>query len=205
MLAGCHVGDGTGHLDGKLFLTPCTADSDYGSSPTTPADYHMNPSFFVASPISDFPGPHPVNRISIRVQSSGIRIEEADVMSMLVANDLPVAQMLNQPMDVGPATNVRATLNLHVSCPAQSVEMELDGQITWTSFGSAAPPASTVPADFKINFDDRLAANFSFDVVDRRALTLGGQGGVPVAPSAAGHLDGSFDFIVREGRAAQSP
>jgi hypothetical protein len=94
-------------------------------------------------------------------------------------------------------------LNLNATCPSASVGMELDGTITWTSFGSAAPP--NVPTSFDINPDDRLAATFSFDIVDRRALTLGGQGGVPVAPSAAGHVDGSFDFIVREGRAAQSP
>jgi len=203
MLAGCSVGAGKGNLDGTLFVRPCTGDSDYGSSPAAPQPYHMNPQFFVAAPIDDFPGPHPVNRLSVRVQPSGNRLEEADVMSMVIANCLEVAQTVGQAIDVGPATNVRATLNLNASCPAASVEMELDGTLTWTRFGTATPP--NVPNDFRINFDDPLTATFSFDVVDRRALTLGGVGGVPTDPSVAGHLDGSFDFVVRQGRAAQSP
>jgi hypothetical protein len=197
------VGTGVGNLDGTLFVRPCTSDSDYGSSSASPRAFHMNPQFFAAAPIDDFPRPHPVNRLYVRMQVQGNRVEEADVMSMVVANDLPVAQALGQPMPMGASTNVRATLNLNATCPNAGVEMELDGTITWTSFGSAAPP--NVPEDFKINFDDRLAANFSFDVIDRRALTLGGSGGVPTDPSASGHLDGAFDFIVHQGRAAQSP
>jgi hypothetical protein len=202
-LSACSVGSGTGTLAGTLFVHPCTSDSDFGSSPATPGNYNMNPQFFVASPINDFPGPNPQNKISIRVQSSGIRIEQADVMSLVIANELPVAQALNQPIEVGPNTNIRATLSLFITCPSVSTAMELDGTITWSKFGSAAPP--NVSNQFRINFEDQLTAQFSFDVVDRRALTLGGSGGVSVTPNVSGHLDGSFDFIVREGRAAQSP
>jgi hypothetical protein len=202
-LCACQVGTGSGSLDGTLFIRPCTSDSDFGSSPTSPRAYHMNPQFFAANPIDGFPGPHPVNRISVRVQASGNRVEEADVMGITIANDLEVAQMVGTPIEVGPATNVRATLNLNITCPDAGAAMELDGTMTWVHFGSAAPP--DVPEDFRIDFDDRLAATVSFDVVDRRALTLGGLGGVPTEPSVFGHLNGTFDFIVHEGRAAQSP
>jgi hypothetical protein len=203
LLPACSVGEGSGSVSGSLFIHPCTSDSDYGSSPTAQKKYDMDPHFFVAAPIDDFPKPDPVNRISMRIQPSGNRVEEADVLIVTVANDLQVAQALGQAMPVGPATNVRATLSMHATCPQVGVQMELDGTITWSTFGKAAPP--NVPNDFNIDFDDRLAATFSFLVVDRRALTLGGLGGVPTDPSAAGHLEGNFDFIVRQGRAAQSP
>ncbi|HEX4458391.1 MAG TPA: hypothetical protein VIA18_10500, partial [Polyangia bacterium] len=67
---------------------------------------------------------------------------------------------------------------------------------TFTKFGSG---------DVKngIQFGDSLDATFSFDVVDRRSITLGGVGSVPVDPAAAGHLEGDFSFVVRQGIAAQ--
>jgi hypothetical protein len=201
---GCGVGSGTGALSGTLWVSPCTSDADYGTSATAPNSYDMQPTFFVASPIDDFRRPHPVNRLSLRVQPQGNRVEEADALILVVANDLPVAQTVGQETDVGAATNVRATLALNARCPEAGVQMELDGKLTWTAFGKATA-GGAVAEDFKIDFDDRLAATFSFEVVDRRALTLGGVGGVPVEPSASGHLDGNFDFIVRQGRAAQSP
>jgi hypothetical protein len=198
----CGLGEGTGSLSGALYLHPCTFDSDFGTSASALGAYNMYPTFFAAAPIDDQRRPYPMNRLSLRMQTSGNRIEEADAFILVIANVKPVAEMLGQPIDVGPATNIRATLSLRQSCPQAPVQMELDGQITWTSFGTAD---QGVPTDFRIEFDDRVAASFSFDVVDRRALTLGGVGGVPAEPAASGHLDGNFDFIVRQGRAAQSP
>ena len=81
--------------------------------------------------------------------------------------------------------------------------MELDGTITFARFGQATAGAA-VPENFAIRFEDPITATFSFDVVDRRALTLGGTGSVPATPETGGHLDGNFDFIVRQGRAAQA-
>lgn len=198
-VAGCGLGNGTGTLAGTLYLRGCTHDYDYGSL-AAPADYDMHPSYFVANPVNALASSeplHPINKISLRVQPTGNRLDEADVLFINVANDADVAGALGTAMPVGPATTVRATLTLNNTCPDAEVQAELDGMITWTSFGGAS-------ATDGIQFGDRLAASFSFNVVDRRSIAIGGLGGVPVQPSAAGALTGSFDFIVRQGKAAQS-
>jgi len=98
---------------------------------------------------------------------------------------------------VGPTTNVRATLTLNQTCPSAEVQSELDGTLTFTSFGGSERVTDG------LQFGDRIAATFDFDVVDRRASTLGGIGAVPATPATAGHIAGNFDFIVRQGKAAQ--
>ena len=55
-----------------------------------------------------------------------------------------------------------------------------------------------------VQFGDRLTATFSFNVVDQRQIAIGGLGGVPTTPAAGGQLTGSFDFVVRQGKAAQA-
>ena len=196
---GCGLGDGTGALSGTLYLRGCTHDYDYGSL-AAPADYDMHPSYFVANPVNALASSeplHPINKVSLRVQPSGNRADEADLLFINVANDADVAAAVGGAMPVGPATTVRASLTLNNTCPDAEVEAELDGTMTWTSFGSANAVEG-------IQFGDRLAATFSFTVVDRRQIAIGGLGGVPVQPSAAGTLSGSFDFVVRQGKAAQS-
>ena len=198
-VAGCGLGDGTGALSGTLYLRGCTHDYDYGSL-AAPADYDMHPSYFVANPVNALASSeplHPINKVSLRVQPSGNRADESDLLFINVANDAEVAAAIGTPMTIGPASGVRATLTLSNTCPSAEVQAELDGTMTWTSFGSAS-------ATDGIQFGDRLAASFDFTVVDRRAIAIGGLGGVPVEPSAKGALSGSFDFIVRQGKAAQS-
>jgi hypothetical protein len=202
VLSGCSLGKGTGALSGSLYVEECTTESDYGAA-GAPAPYNLNPTFFVADPINDFQSEHPDNKVTIRVQSSGQPIELADALIVGIADVGPVALALGQPLPLGPATNVRAGLSLSGSCPAQPVEAEGDGTITFTSFGSAAVGAA-VPADFKLGFGDRLAAEVHIDLIDRRAISLGGSGSVPTAPVLSGHLDGNFDFVIRAGRIAQT-
>jgi hypothetical protein len=206
LLGACELGNGTGNVSGSLYVRSCTNDSDFGNSPTAQRAYNMNPGFFAAAPVEDFEKQHPMNRVSLRIQPSGNRVEEADVLGIQVANAYDVATTVGQNIEVGAATNVRATLNLNVTCPKAEVEMVMQGTINWTNFGSAAP-GGTIPQDFKINYEDRLTASFSFDVIDLRAATLGqiAAGGVSPDAAVSGHLDGNFDFVVRQGRAAQSP
>jgi hypothetical protein len=201
-VTGCLVGEGKGSVSGTLFVQNCTNEQDYGSA-AAPALYNMKPSFFAAEPVDDFQRPHPMNRLAIRIQPTGLLIEQADVLFINIASVRPVAMALGTAIAVGPVTNLRASLQLNSTCPDQQVTGELDGTITFTNFGSAKIGAA-VPDDFRVGFDDRLTASFSFDVVDRRASTLGGIGAVSPAPTLGGHLDGDFDFTVRQGRAAQN-
>jgi hypothetical protein len=198
-VAGCGLGDGNGALAGTLFLRGCTHDFDYGAL-AAPAAYDMHPTYFVADPINALASAealHPINKVTIRVQPSGNRADEADLLFINVADDALVATQVGVAMAIGPTTNVRATLNLNQTCPSAEVEPELDGTMTWTAFGNA-------DATNGLGFGDHLAASFSFDVVDRRQIAIGGIGGVPTTPAAGGHIDGSFDFVIRQGKAAQA-
>ncbi|MGZ3438699.1 MAG: hypothetical protein ACXVDD_04260 [Polyangia bacterium] len=198
-VAGCGLGDGTGSLSGALYLRGCTHTGDYGQL-AAPATYDMHPTYFVADPVNALASSepfHPVNKVSLRVQPSGNRADESDLLFINVGDDAQVAATLGQVLEIGPTSNVRVSLTLNDTCPAAEVEPELDGTMTWQAFGSA-------DATNGIQFGDHLAATFSFTVVDRRAIAIGGLGGVPTAPAAGGAIAGSFDFIVRQGKAAQA-
>ena len=198
------VGDGTGAAAGTLYLRGCTLTSDFGSL-AAPRPYDMHPSFFVADPInvpnfvnngSVEPPLHPVNKVTIRVQPSGKPTEQADLLYFDVADDAQVVAAAGQPMTVGATTVVRASLTLSETCPNAEVVPELDGTVTFTRFGEGQVKNG-------IQFGDTLTATFSFDIIDRRQISIGGVGSVPVEPATAGHLEGNFNFIVRQGIAAQ--
>lgn len=203
--AGC-IGQGTGTVAGTLYLRGCTQTHDYGSL-AAPSAYDMHPSFFVGDPINvptminngtSQPPLHPIDKLTIRVQREGKPMQEADLLYVDIADDAQVAATLGQPLTIGPTTVVRASLTLAETCPNAEVEPELDGTMTFSRFGG-----KDVPDGDGIQFGDHVTASFSLDVVDRRAISLGGVSSVPVDPSASGHLDGDFDFEVRQGIAGQ--
>jgi hypothetical protein len=212
-LVACDVGDGSGAVNGSLFIRQCAQHTAIGAtaeegtaysfgSAADPLGYAMNPSFFAAEPIDDFARLMPNNRLNIRVQSDGSRIEQADVLFINIASVYSVATSLGTDVDVGFNTNVRATLSLNQSCPSPEVTPTLEGVINFKQFGSAA--TGHIQPDFRIVFEDHLEAAFTFHVVDIRAATLGGLGSVPIAPAVGGDISGYFDFIVRQGQRAQA-
>jgi len=211
-VSACALGEGNGSVDGALFIRQCAKRTQVGASgaasaysfgePGAPLNYDMKPSFFAAEPINDFSRLLPNNRLNIRVQSDGSRIEQADVLFINIASVEPIATGLGQDVEVGPNTNVRATLSLNQSCPMPEVIPALEGVINFTQFGDAN--AGHVPADFRIGVDNRLQAAFNFHVIDVRAATLGGTGNVPLDPAVGGQISGYFDFVVRQGQRAQS-
>lgn len=201
-LAGCGLGSGTGTVTGTIFADTCTTDGPLGSA-AAPVAFDLAPGFFVADMVRDLDKPDPQNRLQVRIQSGGNYFEEADALFISVVDSGEVAAAVGQPISVGPSTNLRATLTLRQTCPRYPMHLELDGSITFSEFGGAQ--AGVAPAnDFIIQYGDVLTASFDFTVVDRRAIALGGTGGVPTEPTVGGQLAGSFSFKVRPGRAAQA-
>jgi hypothetical protein len=200
-ISGCHLGDGTGAVAGTLYVRNCTTDSDFGSA-GAPVPFDLHPTFFVADLIDDFAREHPMNRVQIRVQSTGLRVEGADVFYVDVASTYDVAIALGQALQITLSSNVRASLVLNTTCPDAEVEIGLAGTLTFTQFGSAG--TGPIPNDFRLSFGDPIAAAFSLDIVDRRAIALGGQSTVPLQPAVGGHLDGNFAFVIRQGLTAQA-
>jgi hypothetical protein len=212
MVAACSVGDGTGVVQGSVFIRQCAMRTEVGASgsqsaysfgsATAPVAYNMQPSFFAAEPINDFPRLNPNNRLNIRVQSDGSRIEQADVLFVNIASVFDVAVALGQDITVDSTTNVRATLSLNQSCPMPEVTPALEGTINFIDFGDAN--LGHVAPDFRVGFEDHLKATFNLHIVDLRAATIGGEGVVPIDPAVGGGITGYFDFIVRQGQRAQS-
>jgi hypothetical protein len=200
--AGCSVGVGTGSATGNLWMQQCTDDTALGSQ-AAPAAFDLHPRYYVALPINDSRNLlQAMNHLQIRIQSAGNAVEEADLIYITVEDVEQVARALGQNIEVGPATNIRATLGLFRSCPKAPVQLELDGVINFTQFG-VIDPATPVQPGFRLQIGDPLQANFSFAVTDRRAITLGGVGSVTSTPVAGGNLGGNFAFSVTQGRAAQ--
>jgi len=86
-----------------------------------------------------------------------------------------------------------------------------DGWIDFLNFGNAeqdtTPPdmRSEVETDFKVDFGQRLRANFHIDMGDDRVQTAMKLGiNPPPDPTIGGFLDGTFDFDLTRGQGAQS-
>jgi hypothetical protein len=91
---GCTVGDGSGSANGMLMDVGCNE----GNTLASPMAFSLNPSFFAGVPIEDVcpppgqcGGPR-MNRLIIRMQRTGTRIEVNDVLTFDVLNSLKVAQ-----------------------------------------------------------------------------------------------------------------
>src|SRR5262245_54211743 len=108
LLAGCGFGEGKGALSGTLYVRNCTSDEDFGQLGGE-AMFDLEPSFFIANPVDDFDRPNPMNRLAIRIQSTGNRVEEADAFLINIASVREIAAQLGSPIPVGAATNLRAT------------------------------------------------------------------------------------------------
>lgn len=107
---------------------------------------------------------------------------------------------------------VRASLVPLYTCPeARVVGVALPGSwIEFQSFGTAAQP--DVPADmrtpvgndFKVEFGQRLRANFHLILGDQHMVEAIRTNMFVPAPHITGVLTGSFDFDLERGRAAQA-
>lgn len=205
LAGGCalaEVGEGVGRVDGSLFVRGCLDGEDYGAA-GAPTAYAMNPTFFVVDPVEDSVlKARPVNRMQIRVQSTGNLPEEADVLWITIADVAPVAAAFNQVINVDTTSNVRASLPLNRSCRDREATPQLVGQIVFGEFGKA--DGSAPPKDFQVRFGESIAAQFNFTVLDKRAQQLGGQGGVPTTPAVAGAIQGDFQMKVVASRSAQA-
>jgi hypothetical protein len=87
----CRVGTGVGAADGALYVRQCTVEADYGS-PAMPKPYRLDPQFFAGEPLEDLKKDGPDNRLIIRLQRSGKRIEVNDLLTFDIVDMYTVAR-----------------------------------------------------------------------------------------------------------------
>jgi hypothetical protein len=112
--AGCGVGDGTGAAVGTLFVEGCRPISPTGVLPA----YDLKPTFFAGQPIEDIcppPGNCPgerTNRLIIRMQRQGKRIEVDDTIYLDIENSVKVGNCIRGAVKNGaPLWDTRTILN----------------------------------------------------------------------------------------------
>ncbi|MDB4981735.1 MAG: hypothetical protein JWM82_2487 [Myxococcales bacterium] len=106
---------------------------------------------------------------------------------------------------------VRASFSpLHTCVAARLVGVALPGSwIEFADFGSAVQTSKTpdardaVGTDFKVDFGERLHATFHLELGDQRVTNAQKVRDAVPSSRISGILDGSFDFDLQRGRAAQ--
>lgn len=108
----CAVGDGSGSANGWLFVDGCRNQLDAGTEFTDAGIpvYELRPSFFAGEPIEDFcpppgncPGEH-TNRLLIRMQRTGNRIEVNDTLYIDIENSVELARCIRGRTENGVPT-----------------------------------------------------------------------------------------------------
>jgi hypothetical protein len=110
-----------------------------------------------------------------------------------------------------PYTDVTSSISPNYTCPGANVTADaVDGWIEFQNFGSAEEPnlapedRDPVPANFVINFGERLRASFHVVLQDSRFTdAVQNNKPTPTTSHMGGTLDGYFDFDLVRGRAAQ--
>ena len=108
-------------------------------------------------------------------------------------------------------TDVISSIALNATCPGALVTAgAIDGWIEFQNFGSAEEAdvlpenRQAVPANFVINYSDRLRANFHVVLQDSHFISaVMDNYPMPTTSHVGGTLDGYFDFDLTRGRAAQ--
>jgi hypothetical protein len=94
--AGCTVGSGAGSVVGPMFLLDCNGESSTPNvgTPAAPTCLNLAPKFFAGEPIEDPSDVPRANSLTIRLQSSGNRIEITDTLAFNIQSSFEVARCL---------------------------------------------------------------------------------------------------------------
>ena len=147
-LAGCPTGDGEGRVSGQFYVLGCDGAYNFGSR-TTPAAYDMRADFFVGEPQIDPTEVAPKNRLDLRIQRGGNNVEDADSLYLQISDVKQVARQFaaSQGTPVGPASTVRASLLLYVTCPTFFGSLEA----TYHAAQTACPSLDATTVDTLCN------------------------------------------------------
>jgi hypothetical protein len=141
--AGCTVGAGAGAVSGPLFVLGCSSNSNLGTA-AAPSCYNMGPRFFAGEPIEDINTGALANRLLIRVERSGNRLEVNDTFYVDVQNAFEVARCLRGDLlpDGTPDWDTREVITVDGVCTGVPWcdWSARDGVAVTTCLGKPGPP-----------------------------------------------------------------
>ena len=94
LAGGCTVGDGNGVVNGSIFLLGCSDNGDNFGTKDMPRFFDLSPHFFAGEPIEDIAIALPTNRLLMRIQRNGNRIEVTDTLYVDVEDAYEVARCI---------------------------------------------------------------------------------------------------------------
>jgi hypothetical protein len=159
-LAACSVGAGTGLVEGTLYVKSCNSSGTDRGSPDMPEPFRLEPRFFGGDPIEGFREGGTNNRLIIRLQSSGRRLEAIDVLTFDVISSYHVA---------------RCVRGLVLTAPGE-VKADYDpSHCSWGPDGQGPPRVRIGPDQpIRVNFAPRATCVWNTHVV-ASALDTGGR------------------------------
>jgi len=89
----CTTGSGEGAASGELFMLSCTEGRDRGT-PAAPRLFDLGPSFFAGEPIDDTADGLATNRLLLRLQKTGGRVETVDSLFFDIVDVYEVARCI---------------------------------------------------------------------------------------------------------------
>jgi hypothetical protein len=106
LLTGCVAGPGEGAASGLMYMLDCQSKANIGT-PTVPVEFNLKPSFFAGEPIAGIGMVGlKVNRLIVRLQTTGRRKEVNDVLSFDMPNLQEVARCVRGRVDTSTGQNV---------------------------------------------------------------------------------------------------
>jgi hypothetical protein len=190
-LAGsCTVGDGNGAASGPIWFLGCGTDgSDFGSQ-LMPRLFDLSPRFFAGEPIEDISVSMKANRLLIRVQRNGNRIEINDTLYLDVQNAYEIARCVRGRInDTGlPDYDDRMTTDLFTGLPTNTPWCDWSGGAApgggdagggdagaGTDAGGAGPvlPAVGRHARIHLGTDELVRSSLSLLLTCHKANTVG--------------------------------
>lgn len=98
LLAACSVGDGSGTAGGPIFIEDCNSEQCSGArhlgTRDAPKSFQLNPRFFAGEPIEDLRDGARQNRLILRMQHRGGRVEETNTLYFDIVNLYEVARCI---------------------------------------------------------------------------------------------------------------
>ena len=139
LAGGCTVGNGNGAARGPIWFLGCGTDGTDWGSETMPRMYDLAPRFFAGEPIEDISVSMKANRLLVRVQRNGNRIEINDTLYIDVQNAYEVARCVRGQVENGaPNYDTRMTTELFTGLPTNTPWCDWSGGTGTTDGGDAA-------------------------------------------------------------------